>query len=188
VSDGASLDLSGLQAFIDEMKELPKVLQQRVMRGAVATGASVVRKASISAAPEWTGQVGSKHPPPGTLKQAIFQSRVVDQCTDTVEIWKVDVRSEDRELKSGTRPGAYYAHMVEFGHYTRGSKKVGGTKKSRRERQLSFGQVRWIAPQPFMRPAFDANQQAALDAMQQYIANNLPAAVGAMRYIRAIGG
>lgn len=51
------------------------------------------------------------------------------------------------------RYGAYYAHMVEY-----------GTVK--------------MPPQPFMRPAWDAKRQAALDAMGTYLAYSLPDLTG----------
>ena len=55
MADGATFEVVNLQEWLAELATLPNVLQQRVMRGAVASGASVVRKAAINLAPVSTG-------------------------------------------------------------------------------------------------------------------------------------
>ena len=93
MSEPATLEVPDLSEFFREVRALPERIQQRVLKGACATGASVMRKAAIALAPEWTGDVQKGHPPPGTLKRAIYQTRMVQMCTPVQEVWKVDVVS-----------------------------------------------------------------------------------------------
>ena len=162
------MQIAGLDQLIAEMQQLPDVFQSRLMKGTVATGASVIRKEAIQRAPLYTGDVQAGHPPPGTLKKSIYQTRLVAECTPTVETWKVDVRmgNVSRTSKGGkttVKVGAYYAIMVER-----------GTVK--------------MTAKPFMRPALETKANEAFQAMQQYLSDNLPAAVQGMRYIQAKEG
>lgn len=204
MADGITFTTPDLQAFIRELQQLPQRVRERVLVGAVATGASVVRKAAIEKAPfyipssvMWGGssKMAAGHPPPGTLKKAIYQARMVGKCTATQEVWIVDVRkgkaSQHTGSKSsaagptqGTNKDAFYASWVEYGHFTR-TPAGPGTVKARRTAARSAGTARWVAPQPFMRPAFDINKQAAFQAMADYIARNLPAATVAFKFIKA---
>lgn len=57
----------------------------------------------------------------------------------------------------------------------------------RREKGRSSGDIKWVAPRPFMRPAFDAKQAEALQAMQQYIDDQLKAGELALKYLEYKG-
>lgn len=194
MADSASMQIDGLQQMLAELRSLPDVLQKRVMKGAVATGCSVIRKEAILNAPEWTGPVSQGHPPPGTLKRAIYQTRLTDECTATVETWKVDVRrgkaaQSVKRGKSTVNLDAYYATWVEYGHYTRAPKGQSRRVEDRAVRAAArgLGVAHWVPAKPFMRPAFDLKAKAAIDAMQSYFNERLPAALLAMKYIKAQG-
>lgn len=190
MADACALEIDGLQQMLAELRSLPDIMQKRVMKGAVATGCSVIRKEAIQLAPEWTGPVSQGHPPPGTLKRAIYQTRLTDECTATVEAWKVDVRrgkasQSVKRGKSTVNLDAYYAAWVERGHYTRAPKR--GVSKDARAAARALGVAHWVPAKPFMRPALDTKAQAAFDAMQAYLNERLPAALLAMKYIKAQG-
>ena len=74
MSDGMSLQVDNLSEWMAELRALPKVVQDRVVKGTVATGASVIRKEYVVRAPMWTGDVAEGHPPPGTLKPSSVSS------------------------------------------------------------------------------------------------------------------
>ena len=193
MADHATLATPDLMAFLAELKSLPVMVQQRIAKGAAATAASVIRKASIERAPLYIpasvmhggAHAPKNHPPPGTLKRAIYQARMVDQCTPTKEVWMVGVRAGNKTTSKGTAlPNAYYAKWVEFGHFTR-TPRGPGTRKARRAAARASGAVRWVPPQPFMRPAFDASQAAALKALADYIQARLPAETAANKFLKA---
>lgn len=186
MDDHVTLQVNGLDGLLRDLRTLPQVLQNRLMKGMVATGASVIRKAAIDKAPVYTGDVAAGHPPPGTLKKAIYQARIPSLCTATVESWLVSVRKgkKAQATQRGSRQvnlDAFYASWVEFGHYTRAPKSAGATQKARRTAvsagtQMVIG-AQFVMPQPFMRPAFELNKEAAVNAMRNYLAERLPDAV-----------
>ena len=193
MADHATLAMPDLQAFMAELRSLPVMVQQRIAKGAAATAASVIRTASIERAPLYIpasvmqggGHTAKNHPPPGTLKRAIFQARMTDQCSLTKEVWMVGVRTGNKSTQKGSAmPDAFYAKWVEFGHFTR-TPRGAGTQKARRAAARASGAARWVPPQPFMRPAFDASQAAALQAMADYIQARLPAETAANKFLKA---
>lgn len=184
MTDKVTFSIPDLAAFLRDLEDLPKQVRMRIVKGAVATGASVIRKESVLRAPMYPGTVGKDHPQPGTLKKSIYQTRLVDKCNDTTEVWKVDVRKGKVFTKKGRRmPDAYYAAWVEYGHYTRTPGGV-GTRAQRRLKARSAGDVRWVPAQPFMRPAFEAKKQDAFQAMVDYIRRELASALLAQRFVK----
>ena len=191
MADSVECTFEGLDQMLREVRELPRAIRNRVMKGMVATGASVIRKEAIRLAPVATGKVEDGHPPPGTLKRAIYQTRVVQLCTEESEVWRVGVRSGKaaRTTKRGKGTAnldAYYASWVEYGHFTRGPK---GAKRSAvaRAAAVTLGDVHWVQPIPFMRPAVLKMAPAALEAMRDYLNENLADALVAMQYLHAVG-
>lgn len=195
MADDFSFEVPDLAAYIRELHALPKAIRDRVAKGAVATGASVIRKEAVQRAPIYTGKVQAGHPPPGTLKRAIYQTRLVEFCDATTEVWKVDVRRgstarSTRGKNKGQRnlgQDAYYAMWVEYGHYTRtpSKKNVIGSRSARQKMGIDFGSVRWVPAQPYMRPAFEAKKNAAVQSIQQYLRERLPDATEALKFIKA---
>ena len=186
MADGCTFEVPNQAEWMAELMRLPQVMQERVVRGAVATGASVIRKEVIVRAPEWTGSVAAKHPPPGTLKKAIYQFRTLAECTPTVEVFTVAVRTGKANARgTANKYDAYYARWVEYGHFSP-TPRGAGTQKARRAAARAAGQATWVAARPFFRPAYDAKKAEALQAMQHYINQNLPLAAASFRYIKAI--
>lgn len=151
------LKITGLAELKKTLAALPQSLQTTAVKGMVAAGASVIRQEAALRAPVSTGKLQDGHPPPGTLKAAIFQMRLTADCSPTREVWMVNVRKGKRfqaHQKSGqtVNLNAYYATWVEY-----------GTVK--------------MSARPYMRPAFEAKKHAAVDAMGTYLAFWLPAAV-----------
>jgi len=196
MSDSMGFETPNLREWLAELYSLPRVIQERVVKGTVATGASVIRKAAVQRAPMWSGKVSAGHPPPGTLKRAIYQTRLPEECSATREVWKVDVRRGKSAVSSrGKNKGkrmlgsdAFYALWVEYGHYTR---TPGMTSKQHRKARGGvdvYTGSKWVPARPYMRPAFEANKDDAMQAMQKYLNENLGLAAGTMRYLTAISG
>jgi hypothetical protein len=185
VADDVVFEFPELRRFIAELRELPDQVRERLLKGTVATGASVIRKEAIQRAPVYTGEVGLGHPPPGTLKKAIYQTRLRELCTRNVEVWKVDVRRgpKVRKGQKDYASAAFYAAWVEFGHFARVPKSAGKTREARRA--YAAAAARWVPAKPYMRPAFEAKKSAALDAMRAYFLSNLEIALVGSRFLRA---
>lgn len=185
MTDGASVNVSQLLDMAAELKALPQVLRERLLKGATATACSVIRREAVLRAPEWTGPVEEGHPPPGTLKKAIYQARLPSKCTATKEQWLISVR-RGRNARSGKVGGkvvsfdAFYALWVEYGHYARSK----GNRAARKKAQKA-GLVRWVPAKPYMRPALDTKRAEAEQAFRAYLMNNLPIATQAMRFLKA---
>lgn len=183
--DSVTVEVNGLDQLLRDLKAFPAAVQKRVLKGAAATGASVIRKEAIQRAPVSTGRAEDGHPPPGTLKKAIYQARMVQECTPTREVFKVGVRRGKKAQsvgKKGANLDAYYAKWVEYGHFARVPHEMTKTAKAAGR---MLGVARWVAPHPFMRPAIAAKQGDALRAMQEYIRNQMPLATAALQYLRA---
>lgn len=183
-------EVKGLAELNETLRNLPAAIQSRLLRGAVATAAAIFKDEAIRRAPVYTGEVAAGHPPPGTLKKAIYQTRLPSLCTPTIETWKVSVRRGKAAQNHTSGPAgakvtqnldAFYASWVEFGHYTRAPKGIAATQFARRLVISSGSQLvkgaHYVVANPFMRPAFESQKAAAAAALKTYIADNLPAAV-----------
>ena len=142
--------VTGLKELQKALSELPKNIAKNVLRGAVNAGASVIRKEVSVRAPVYTGPVSKGHPPPGTLKRAIYQKQIRERSTAQKQTFFVGVRQGKSAKK--TKKGmvdAFYARFVEF-----------GTAKQ--------------VAKPFMRPAFESKKVASVDAIKEYLTKRIP--------------
>ena len=174
--DGMSMSIDGLEQALAELRAVPQVIAQRVLKGAVATGASVIRREVIRQAPSMSG----------TLKQAVYQARNTQLCTPVQETFKVGVRRGKlavRKVKGqSVSVDAYYAIWVERGHYARVPH---ATTKTAKAAARAAGTAAWVPAHPFFRPAVAASSDAALQAMRDYIRAQLSLATSAMQYLKA---
>lgn len=148
-----SCKVEGLDKLSAVLRELPQRIGRNALRGAVSAGAAVIRNEARLRAPVYTGDVSQGHPPPGTLKRAIFQSRVKSGCDDQRQTFMVAVKQGKKYRGQGKKgdksQDAYYWRWVEM-----------GTAK--------------MAPHPFLRPAFDAQKENAVLAIATYLAERIP--------------
>lgn len=202
MADEVRAEWTGLQDLLSDLRELPQAIQKRVLKGTLATGARIIRDEARRLAPVYvefntaTGDfkpISDKHPPAGTLKKAIYFSRLVGECTSTRETWIVGVHSgkKFRAVSRGSGKGrysenqdAFYASWVEYGHYTRTPGMTSQQHRKARGGVDIYLGARWIPPQPFMRPAFDLKKEAAFQAMREYLLEHLPAAATAARILQ----
>lgn len=165
------IQVTGLAELKQRLERLPQAIQTKIVKGMVASGAAVIKNEAIRYAPYYTGDVQKGHPPPGTLKDAIYQKRVTKESIGSREVWSVNV----------SREHAYYATWVEYGHmfvarfkgkYTdyeiRGKGRLTGLAGRR------AGATEMMPPRPYMRPAFEASWPRAVDVMGTYLAYALP--------------
>lgn len=167
--------VAGLKELKDALAALPERIARNVLRGGVSAGAAVIRKEAVLRAPIYypsgsysdiaTGKthmakLQAGHPPPGTLKRAIYQKQIAELSSNTKQVFYVGVRKGKKYQKQGKKgdksQDAYYASWVEF-----------GTSK--------------MAARPYMRPAFESKKGAAIEAIRAYIEQRIPQEVAKLK-------
>jgi Bacteriophage HK97-gp10, putative tail-component len=159
MADGIEITLEGLPEFSRMMTDLAGPAAERIIRHAVREGGRVVQAAITEAAPVRPDLPSGTALPPGALKNDIV----------------VKVRKEpDGSISAYIEPGSktlHVARFVEWGHrlVREGrSRKRGGTLG---QSYVGNGKVVGGVPAyPFIRPAFDASEAAAQDAIAMDIA------------------
>lgn len=153
-------NIAGLKELQAALKELPDRIAKNVLRGSVSAGAAVIRKETVNRAPVYSGDVSKGHPPPGTLKRAIYQKQISELSSKLTQVFYVGVRKGKKFRVQGKKgdksQDAYYAKFVEF-----------GTSK--------------MTARPFMRPAFEAKKEAAVDAIKAYLETRIPLEVAKLK-------
>ncbi|WP_130470643.1 HK97-gp10 family putative phage morphogenesis protein [Candidatus Magnetaquicoccus inordinatus] len=134
---------NGLKEVSDALKQLPAKIQQNSLRSAVYAAAAVIRNEAKQKAPVVTG----------TLKRAVSITRNKKRSTGPMQAMKVIVRKGKKLRKVGKTgknlsADAWYAHFVEF-----------GTKR--------------MQPKPFLRPAYEAKKESAVEAFRNSLANGI---------------
>lgn len=185
----ADVEIKGMRELYETLStKIPQGMEKALLQKALAAGtAEIVKRAKANIrgqVPE--DYVGPPAPYPrsrtGTLKRAIYSARGKKSNAEQ-EVRIVNVRRGKRyqNRKSGSAD-AYYARMVEYGHRVgvAGSRLIretrAKTKKGfdRYERLRAAGTLKGVhsmhkpvPPKPFMRPAWDSGQQAALQRITE---------------------
>ena len=145
--------VAGLSELSAALRELPQRIGRNVLKGAVSAAAAEVRSEARNKAPVYTGDVAQGHPPPGTLKRAIYQKQIRELSDNQKQVFFVGVRHGKKYQKQGKKgtlsQDAYYWRWVEF-----------GTSK--------------MAARPFLRPAFEQTKMAAVERMKAYMTERIP--------------
>lgn len=146
------VNVEGLAELRAALRELPQRIARNALRGAVSAGAAVIRKEAKARAPLYTGKVADGHPPPGTLKRAVYQKQINELSSLTNQVFFVGVRHGKKYQKQGKKgdksQDAYYWRFVEFGTSN-------------------------MAARPFMRPAFEAKKNEAVAAIKTYLTDRI---------------
>lgn len=128
-----SIDAKGLREAQAKMHGMAPRAARSSLRKAVRDGGRLLRDAAKASAPR--GKTGQ-------LAKSISERER-----------KAETPYEARSVVYASRAkgkGGRYAHLVEYGHRTR---KTSGI----------FGEQEFVAARPFMRPAFESNQQRIID-------------------------
>jgi len=140
--------VSGLKELNDALKQLPERIARNALRGGVYAGAKVVQGEAKLKAPRYTGPVSQGHPPPGTLQRSIIMKQIPEQSSLYKQTFYVTVRQGKQYRNQGKKGNlsqdAFYWRFVEF-----------GTAK--------------MSARPFLRPAFEAKKQEAVEAIKNYL-------------------
>ena len=139
-----TLQLTGFKELAAALREMPERVARNGLRAAVNAGATVIKKEAIAEAPKDTGAMQSN----------LYQKQVRERSGPMQQTFYVGVRqgvakyaNTSKNRRAGTAGKAYkdagttwYWRLVEF-----------GTSK--------------MAAQPFLRPAFESQKDAAVQAI-----------------------
>ena len=156
--------------------KIPRHMEGRILQKALAAGAAPILRAARANA----RRGGDQFPDviTGTLARSIFSARSKFGNSVTREVRIVSVRKGKRASRRGR--DAWYARLVEYGHRT-GTRKTGYLQK--RGKGSGFaGTTTFVRPQPFMRPAFEANKERAVDLMMAKMRELVDQAARAARW------
>ena len=154
------VEITGVEDLLKGLKTIGKKLREQIGREAVTTALVPM----VNAARYYAGQSSET----GALAASIGVKVKPYQKGAAIFGIVGPRRGFDRPDPSGkgVRKPTKYAHLVEFGHYTKaGSGKFGGAKKG--TKVTPENATAYVLPQPFMRPAFAATK----DAMTQTLAD-----------------
>jgi HK97 gp10 family phage protein len=144
--------IKGLSELSAALKELPNRIARNALRQSVARGAVVIRDEAKTRAPVSTTPPAPGDPLPGTLKRSIVIKHDKDRSSLTSQTYVVAVRHGKKYRNQGKKGNrsqdAYYWRWVEF-----------GTVK--------------MAARPFMRPAFEAQKEAAVQEITRVLAERI---------------
>ena len=144
--------IKGLSELSAALKELPNRIARNALRQSVARGAVVIRDEAKARAPVSTTPPAPGDPLPGTLKRSIVIKHDKDRSSLTSQTYVVAVRHGKKYRNQGKKGNrsqdAYYWRWVEF-----------GTVK--------------MAARPFMRPAFEAQKEAAVQEIARVLAERI---------------
>lgn len=161
--------LSGFKEATALLRSLPAAVESRVLASAIAVAARPIVNAAKAKAPVRTGAlkksitaVVRRYPRTGTVMAVIGPD--TGYYSGGKKLKKLG------NAKGADRP-ANYAHLVEFGHYSRvSSGEFGGFAKGAKRRKSATGRVAqearsFILPKPFLRPAVMSATPAASAAL-----------------------
>jgi len=144
--------IEGLAQLDRALRELPERIANRGLRASVYAGAKVIRDEARVQAPKAAQSLGSKQPPPGTLKRSVIMKHIQELSGGGRQTFYVLVRHGKKFRNQGKRGNlsqdAWYWRFVEF-----------GTRK--------------MAARPFLRPALESRRHEAVDAIKQRLTQRI---------------
>ena len=165
-------DMSGMAELRARLATLPPGIVNNILRGAVRQGVNVITAAAKANFP---GADNGPESLTGVLKGSIRTSSGRGSPTLAVAYTVAGTLTPAQINKFGA-DSAYYAMWVERGHINRKmNDALSGSKQFKTYQRAISGSN--TPPHPFMRPAFENNSAAALDAIIETVRSKLPGLV-----------
>lgn len=180
-----TVNIKGINEVADFLKNMPDEFNYKFLVGAHKSALKPFQEEAKRRAPVGNKTVKSRYSSrthePGNLRDSISMG-VIKSARKNAGVWCGPQASPFGKK----RFDAYYAHMIEFGHFIkkRRSKKYTtayGDKILRWYKGEDVGDT-WVPPHPFMRPAFDATKEIVGSGLQDIYTNKIK------RYITKHGG
>lgn len=158
-------EIRGLEEVTQAFEEMTTRVQNKVLRYALRKGANLMRDEARALAPNDTGN----------LKKAIISaaSRSSDR---NIIMYKVKIKSRPYMKDGVKKDPAVYATPLEMGHLVVGrgkGLKGGKNSKAKQRADMKGSGVKFVPPKPFLRPAFDAKNEAAFEAVVEEFKNKI---------------
>lgn len=175
------LTFTGGRELAKALRRLPRAVATEILETAVVAGAGIVRAAAVAKCPR-----PAQRRRPGTVR-----------LSDSIKVTVTEKLPSLVEVAVGTK--VPYAHLIEYGHQiiprgktrervsvttVRISKRTGKQVVSSRfgldpmarmklNDRRTAGARGFVAPQPFLRPAFDENKERVLQRMAEVLGKGL---------------
>lgn len=196
-----TVEVKGLKELDAVLKSLPEKIEQNVMRGAIRAGQNVMLNA-VREKLRSNGSIQSGLLADSlrisfsrkALKRGWLNAKVIAGRRS-----KASAKSKTGDAAEKKKE-PFYAYLLEFGtaaHFISIKEDAKPNKQTRRgERKYSYRTINNMVkrgslvigkhfvgqsvahpgarPKPFMRPAFDESQQAAIEAFAEYVRKRLP--------------
>ncbi len=158
------IKLTGFKELGDTLRSFGAKIAANGLRAATFAGAAVIREATKRSHPEFRNKTG-------TLEAAIIAAK--RRSTDEAKVtYRVTVRKAKKTVYTNNARNRALKRV--------GKRRLVGVTASVYGRFLEFGTSRMPA-HPFLRPAFIANQSAALEAMKARLAKAIEQAARAAK-------
>ena len=175
------MTLIGGEALAAQLGQLGKRVSGQVVRQALTAAAKPIQAAARAAAPVDTGLLARSMAVKGKqIRPGLTAMVVTTTCTRKAYARAHGSLAHSRKgaaVGSG-RYAVFYASFVEYGHrigkHTAG--KVGSGRIKPRKGAATGGSVD-VPAEPFMRPAFDANEAAAITIISDELSRGIDAAL-----------
>lgn len=188
-----TVNIKGINEVADFFKNMPdefnykflvsahktalKPFQTEAKRRAPILGSSRTTRGRTKVTSRYSSRTHEK----GNLRDSISMG-VIKSARTNAGVWC----GPQASVFGNKKYDAYYAHMVEFGHFIkkRRSKKYTtayGDKILRWYKGEDVGDT-WVPPKPFMRPAFDETKEIVASGLQDIYINKIK------RYVTKHGG
>lgn len=158
--------LTNFSEFSDLLKSLPPAMEGQVVATAVNSAMAPLQYLAKQFAPVKTGAL--RRSITHTVIKYPGQGKVVGIMGPDRDYYEAGKRVKKGKSNAGADQPAKYAHLVEFGHYSRDPSLKGMSRNDKKEARLvaesAGAHVRYVAAKPFMRPAVDYGEGAAGDA------------------------
>lgn len=138
--------ISGMDNLIRMFENLPDVVADKLLKDGVKDAAKIVQQAAKANVTKQSGLL---------KKSIIVKSKTYGKKGSKTQLAIVGPsKSVTGEYDGKTRTPRYYAHLIEYGFFN---------KKANR----------FIKPKAFMRPAYEANKQAMIEAVKARIISGI---------------
>lgn len=148
----AELQIKGLAELHKVLQSLPEELEKKVLRNALRAGANEFKKAAQAQVP---------------VKSGALRNSIRVKASARKGRWRL------RATVTAGNAEAYYAHMVEFGTAAHMIKPAKGKALAFLGLAREGAEHPGAQAKPFMRPAFDAGSDAAINAFAESVRKRL---------------
>lgn len=160
---GGTIRLEGDKELLKNLQSLKKNVSTKIVRGALRMAAKGIQWTAKQNAPVDTG----------LLRTAIKVRATKKRKKDVIGI---NVITGEGDYKGRT----FYGSFIEYGH--RRGKRTASIKRAQKLGHSPFDNRPWVAPKPYLRPAFEAEKGPAVRTIQREIGRG----VRDMLYLRSV--